>query len=195
MTDTPDGSHISTTTDQIYVVVGGPQEAEAYSNRLADLFESDLVPLSLQGSSFFSRERYLRNLLDDYVALPHFKVVTAWNGGELVGFVYGSSLPSGSQWWKDVKELLPEGFTEENGNRTLALFDIVVKNSFRGQGIGSQLHTKLLQGRSEERVTLLSEPELQPAYMIWQHWGYQKIGTAEPAKDGTVLDVFIRPLE
>lgn len=195
MTDTSNGI-LSTPISHIRVVTGGPEDAHRYADQLADLFESDFFDPSIRKIylSVFTKERFRRKIVEEYAGLPGFRIITAWAGDELVGFAYGSSLPADSLWWKDVKETLSEEFVEEDGSRTFALFDFVVKNNLRSQGLGSRLHTRLLEGRKEKRVTLLSSEPQQPAYSIWQHWGYQKVGTSEPTKDGTILDVFVRQL-
>lgn len=196
MTDTSDDAQISTIISHVHVAAGGPEDARLYADQLADLFESDFFDPSIREIylGVFTKERFRKKILEEYAGLRGFRIITAWAGDELVGFAYGSSLPPDSLWWKDVKETLSEEFVKEDGNRTFALFDFVVKSNLRGQGLGSQLHARLLEGRGEERVTLLSSEPQQPAYSIWQHWGYRKVGTSEPTKDGTILDVFVRQL-
>ncbi len=171
---------------------GGSADAKAQSEELARLYEADFVDPPLQGTHFYSKQRFLKMLFEDYTPAPHFRLITARAGNQLVGFIYGCSLPRGTKWWRDVKEPLPPGFDDEDGKRTLALLDVLVKKNYRGQGIGRRLHDKLLEISTEERITLMSSPPQQPAYAIWLHWGYEKIGTAAPAGDGVVLDVFIR---
>jgi hypothetical protein len=194
MTEISNSIQISTAVGQLVVKTGGPQDAERYFDQLATLYESDFVDPPLQGTYSFSKERLQKKLLEQYVTRPNFKIVTLWNGHELIGFVYGNSLIVGTRWWSGIREPLPDGFTHEDGNRTLALFDICVKRNLRGHGLSSQLHMTLLQGRIEERVTLLSAEERQPAYSIWRHWGYRKIGTTGSVEDRGVMDVFIRQL-
>lgn len=205
MADIESSIQISMTSGRASLITGGPRYAELYVDQLAELYESDFVDPPLQGTNFYSQERFKERLLEDYIASPNsedkndtdssFKIVTFWINNHLVGFVTGASLPLGTQWWKDVRERLPEGFDEENGNRTFALFDIVVKKSLRGQGLGHQLHSKLLEGRGEERVTLMCSESRQPAYSIWRHWGYRKVGTVESVDHGTIWSALIRQLK
>jgi GNAT superfamily N-acetyltransferase len=194
MMDASNSARISTAIGQVDVVVGGSQEGKLYGDQLAELYESDFADPPLRGTTLFSKERFLKKLFEDYVKAPNFKIVILWKGDKVIGFVYGCSLPPETIWWKGIEESLPEGFAEEDGHRTLALIDIVVKKDLRGQGLGGQLHARLLEGRNEKRVTLLSPQDLQPAHSIWQHWGYQKIGTTGQTKSGAVMDVFVRQL-
>ncbi|MFD4143124.1 hypothetical protein [Streptomyces sp. NPDC058572] len=50
---------------------------------------------------------------------------------------------------------LPEGYMNEDGERTVALNEIVVRKPCRGSGVAWQLHEAWLSHRQEERVTLL----------------------------------------
>lgn len=194
------GAQIFTKDGRVDFISGDSQYAKAYVNQLAELYENNFVDPPLQGTYFYSKEQFRDRLLEDYIAgpkngtNPSFKIVSAWIGDQLIGFASGASLPSGTQWWEGIKESLPERFNEEDGNRTLALLDIVVKRNLRSQGVGHQLHSKLLEGRGEERVTLMCSASRQPAYSIWQHWGYKKVGTTRSEGGEIVWDVLIRQL-
>jgi ribosomal protein S18 acetylase RimI-like enzyme len=172
----------------LQMVAGGSEEGERSIEQLAQLYESDLQ------SGAFSKERFREKFLQQYITKPNFKLVLLRDGATLVGFVCGNSLVQGTRWCSAVEEPLPEGFTEEDGTRTVALKDIVVAKEFRGQGLGRELHDCFLRDRKEERVTLLSSELDQPAHSIWQHWGYRKIGTVKPAGIAEVMNVFVRPL-
>jgi ribosomal protein S18 acetylase RimI-like enzyme len=194
MTGASDSFQIPTALGLVRVITGGPQDAERYADQLTELYETDFVDPPFRESTFFSTEWFRETLLKEYVKASNFKIVTLWCDDKLTGFVYGCPLPSNTQWWKDVREPLSNEFIREDGHRTLALLDICVKRSLRGQKLASQLHARLLEGRDVERVTLLSSKGQQPAYSIFQHWGYRKIGTADPAQEGIAMDVFIRQL-
>lgn len=180
--------------DSIRTEILGPGEAEEHVDQLGQLYESDFVEPPLQGTYGFSKERFRKMLVEQYIKKPNFTAVTLWGDDQLIGFVTGNSLVAETQWWNGVKEPLPPRFTEENGERTASLKDIVIKRSLRGQGFASLIHGIFLRERREERVTLLSSPERQPAYSILQHWGYRKVGTTGAVEDRGVMEVFIRPI-
>jgi ribosomal protein S18 acetylase RimI-like enzyme len=176
---------------EVKLSVGGAAEAVTMVDELAALYVNDFVDPPLKGTFFYSDERFRSMLFDDYIKQAGFTVVTARAHGELIGFVDGCPLPCETRWWSDVREGLSEEFTQETGSRTFALLDIVVKKEWRGQKVARALHSKLLEGRQEERVTLLSTTNTQPGYSMWLHYGYKKVGTSEPPGDGTVLDAFV----
>jgi ribosomal protein S18 acetylase RimI-like enzyme len=184
--------------DRVRISTGGAVEAQLYFDQLADLYVRDFR------SDFESdREKFRKNLLEDYIASPNsdetssidptFKMITAWDEGDLVGFVYGASLPQGTGWWQNIKEPLDQAFIAENGLRTFAIFDLLVKHEYRRQRLASRLCEYLLRDRAEQRVTLLSSKVQQPAYAIYRKWGYQTVGSIK-GEEGNTLDVFVRPL-
>jgi predicted GNAT family N-acyltransferase len=70
---------------------------------------------------------------------------------------------------------------------------MVVKKPWRGRKIGSSLYSKILEGRHEERVVLTSSPDTAVGYLMWQHYGFRKVGTALQ-EEGTVLEFLLLDL-
>lgn len=178
----------------ISLLAGGPEHITKYAEQIISVYVKDSAESSQRDTLLYSEQWFHKQLLDEYFKSPNFKIITLWDSDLIIGFSCGCSLPKDTVWWADVKEPLPEGFAKETGQRTFALLELVLDRAWRGKKLGSKLHVELLTGRTERRVTLLASPEDRPAYSIWQHWGYQKIGTAEPADDGTIMDVFVRNL-
>jgi len=181
--------------DQVQVHTGGPREAPTYIDQLVQLYETDFFDPSFPEHHAAIFKRRIREKIQDATTGPNFRIVILWSDEILAGFIYGCSLPATTGYWKKVRETLSDEFTAETGERTLAIFVLVVKRDLRGQRFGSMLHEALLKGRSEDRAVLLSEAATQPAYTIWQHWGYQKVGSIQPAPDESVRDVFVRELK
>jgi ribosomal protein S18 acetylase RimI-like enzyme len=142
---------------------------------------------------FFGEDRYRRQL-DSHMAGPGFELVSARLDGELVGYVYGYTLPAAARWWRGLlTEVAPDVVTE-TGSRTFALCEVMVRSAWRGTGAGHALHDELLRGRAEERATLLVEPE-NPARDIYLHWGWEKVGQVRPSWEGApTYDALILPL-
>lgn len=181
--------------ERVRYIVGGGDLAESRLNELAELYEADFVDPPLKGMPFYSARRFKERLTEQYLLAPNFKVVLALGDkSQLVAFVYGCSLPASAPWWKDVSPPLLPHVTRETGDRTFAILDMLVARDLRGQKIASGLHTRLLEGRTEERITLLSSPPQMPAYAMWLSWGYQKAGELKPEQDANVLHVFLRPM-
>jgi len=179
----------------VQYIAGDSNLVQDRLDELARLYAIDFVDPPLKGREFYSAERFRERVLDQYVKAPNFRIVIALASSAVVGFVYGCSLLEGSPWWNGLEEPLPKDMTRETGGRTFALLDLLVARSWRGQGIASELHRRVLEGRPEERVTLLSSPPQMPAYAMWKHWGYEKVGQLKPAPDANTLDAFLKPLE
>ncbi len=76
-------------------------------------------------------------------------------GDGVTGYAFGAPLPAGSGWWNSAADPLPEDFTDEDGQRTFAVFAVMVRRPWRGTGEAHRLSEWLLHGRPEQRATLL----------------------------------------
>lgn len=153
--------------------------ASVYSDRLDD--------------SFFSVDRYW-DRLTSYASRGGFALVLGYVGTEPVGYALGCDLPQGSGWWTGLRSEVPAGELQETGNRTFALTEIMILARWRRQGYARALHDALLEGRSEERATLLVLPDNVPARQAYLSWGWHKIGELQPFDDAPVYDAMVRPL-
>ena len=89
---------------------------------------------------------------------PGFVLAEARNGGYLVGYAAGMPLRPSTSWWRELTTPLPDAVTAEHPGRTFAVVDLLVRASWRRQGIGRDLHDLILDGRPEERATLTVRP-------------------------------------
>ena len=106
-----------------------------------------------------------------------------------------ASAAPGSKWWDGLDAEPEPGFTAEDGQRTFALSEIMVRQELTGRGIARALHDQLLGGRHEKRATLLVEPENTVAYRAYQSWGWRKVARLRPGwPDAPLFDVLILPL-
>jgi ribosomal protein S18 acetylase RimI-like enzyme len=124
---------------------------------------------------------------------PGFALAEARHGGYLVGYASGMPLRPSTSWWRDLTTPLPPEVTAERPGRTFALTELLVRASWRRQGIGRELHDLLLSGRPEERATLTVPPGAGAAQAAFRSWGWRKVARARG--DGTaaapVLDVLV----
>lgn len=144
---------------------------------------------------FHSAERFAERL-EMYASRPGWSAVVAHEDGEPVGFCFGHPLPAGTRWWSSMTTPIQPEVTREDGKRTVALNEIVVRRPWRGSGTAWQIHETWLMARPEERVTLLVNPEagngaLQANY---EAWGYRKIGEQKPFADSPLYAVMMRPI-
>jgi ribosomal protein S18 acetylase RimI-like enzyme len=124
---------------------------------------------------------------------PGFALAEARHGGYLVGYASGMPLRPSTSWWRDLTTPLPPEVTAEHPGRTFALTELLVRASWRRQGIGRELHELLLGGRPEERATLTVPPGAGAAQAAFRSWGWRKVARArgEPAAAAPVLDVLV----
>jgi GNAT superfamily N-acetyltransferase len=126
---------------------------------------------------------------------PGFALAEARSGGYLVGYAAGMPLRPSTSWWRELTTRLPADTTAERPGRTFALIDLLVRASWRRQGIGRELHDLVLAGRPEERATLTVLPAAGPAQQAFLSWGWHKVARTRDAGPGAaVADVLLTPL-
>jgi len=112
-----------------------------------------------------------------------------------VAYASGLPLRPSTSWWKDLTTQLPDNVTAEYPGRTFALTELLVRPSWRRQGIGRALHDLILDGRAEERATLTVPPGAAAAQAAFRSWGWRRLArTAGPGPDVPVLDVLLTGL-
>jgi GNAT superfamily N-acetyltransferase len=137
------------------------------------------------GAAFAARFRVQRRQ-------PGFVLAAAHRGGYLVGFAAGMPLRPSTSWWRDLTTPLPDDLTAEYPGRTFALVDVVVRASWRRQGIGRALHQLILTSRPEERATATVLPAATPAQSAFYSWGWRKVGrTRADAPGSLIADVLV----
>ncbi|MFI1148212.1 GNAT family N-acetyltransferase [Streptomyces sp. NPDC020817] len=154
----------------------------------AEVYENEI-----DEDPFFSVDRF-EGRLTGHSARPSWEAVVAYDGGEAAGYAYAAPLPENTGWWAHMLQSLPAVDTAEDGTRTIALFEIMVRAPWRGTGLAQRIHEELLAGRTEERVTLLVEPGHPKVRDLYQSWGYQHIGDQQPFPDAPIYATMLRTL-
>ncbi|MFD9864465.1 GNAT family N-acetyltransferase [Streptomyces alboflavus] len=144
---------------------------------------------------FYSADRF-NERLSSHSSAAGWEAIVGYVTGEPVGFAYCTPLGPNTRWWTAMTTPLPEGYTDEDGTRTLALNEIVVREAWRGTGVAHQLHEDLLKDRSEQRVTLLVNPKAGDGKVqaVYERWGYEKVGEQQPFADSPVFAAMMRSL-
>jgi len=126
---------------------------------------------------------------------PGFVLAEARHGGYLVGYAFGMPLRPSTSWWRRLTTPLPDDVTTEHPGRTFALVELLVRASWRRQGIAGALHDLILENRPEERATLIVPPAAAPAQSAFRSWGWHKVArTRNDAPGSPVSDVLITTL-
>ncbi len=112
-----------------------------------------------------------------------------------MGYAFGMPLRPSTSWWRHLTTPLPDEVTAEHPGRTFALAEILVRASWRRQGIGRALHDLILQNRPEERAALTLPPAATPAQNAFRNWGWRKVArTRGEQPDSPVSDVLVTAL-
>lgn len=126
---------------------------------------------------------------------PGYVLAEARHGGYLVGYAFGMPLRPSTSWWRYLTTPLPDEVTTEHPGRTFALVELLVRASWRRQGIAGTLHDLILENRPEERATLTVPPTAAPAQQAFRTWGWRKVARTRDAEPGSpVSDVLITTL-
>jgi GNAT superfamily N-acetyltransferase len=125
---------------------------------------------------------------------PGFVLAEARHGGYLVGYASGMPLRPATSWWRHLTTPLPADVTAEYPGRTFALTGLLVRASWRKQGIGRSLHHLVLDRRPEERATTAVPPAATPAQAAFRGWGWRKIARTRGPDTAAVLDVLVTAL-
>jgi ribosomal protein S18 acetylase RimI-like enzyme len=130
---------------------------------------------------------------------PGFVLAEARSGGYLVGYAAGMPLRTATSWWRGLTSPLPDEITAEHPGRTFALVELLVRASWRRQGIARTLHDLILSGRPEERATLTVPPAATAAQHALRNWGWRRVGRTRdpdhPEDPGSpISDVLVIPL-
>jgi ribosomal protein S18 acetylase RimI-like enzyme len=127
---------------------------------------------------------------------PGFVLAEARSGGYLVGYAAGMPLRPATSWWRGLTSPLQVEPPTDPPAPTFALADLLVRASWRRQGIARTLHDLVLAGRPEERATLTVRPEATAAQHALRNWGWRRVGrTRDGDEPGSpVCDVLVVPL-
>ena len=168
-------------------------QARRIRNIVEEIYRDSYTEAIESGDPFDSVEQFMHRF-DAYTSRSNgFDHVVAYTSdGEPVGQTWGWPLGPDSAWWSSLQDEPEEGFTREDGKRTFALSEIMVRRPWTGQGIAHALHNELLRHRQETRATLLVNPENTRAYQAYTSWGWKRVAQLRPSwPNAPLFDVLI----
>jgi ribosomal protein S18 acetylase RimI-like enzyme len=174
-----------------FLLLGGQQAAE-HAGELQELHAEVYAEPPCQGAG--DAGQFARQLAVQR-RQPGFVLAEARHGGYLVGYASGMPLRPSTSWWRDLTAPLAAEVVAEHPGRTFALADLLVRASWRRQGIARALHDLLLADRPEERATLTVLPAAAAAQHAFRAWGWRKVARArDPGPGSPVRDVLLTTL-
>lgn len=169
--------------------------AEQWHDDICRLYEQvfSMPPFAWSEDGSIEHTQELSEVRND----PTFAVTIARDSERLIGFAYGHRLPVDHGWWQDFLEPLPPTMADEWDGRTFALINLAVDEDWRGQGIGKQVLSLLLERRLEERAILSVQPAAVETQRIYKHLGWRKVGTKGPIPEALTpyWNIFLRDLK
>lgn len=167
-------------------------EARKRRDTVADVYARSYIKAIASGGPFDSVEAFMTRF-DSYAAISELDLMIVYlEDGTVIGQTWGWPLDAHTGWWRGLNSCPEPGFTHEDGHRTFALSEIMVVNAWTRKGVAHALHDKLLYARTEERATLLVEPENIVARRAYLHWGWRKVAQLRPAwDDAPLFDVLV----
>lgn len=134
------------------------------------------------------------------VRQPGFEILVARRDGVDLGYVYGYALQPEVGWWDQVqwadgvREGAPDGYTEEDGTRTVVIPEIMVLAPYRRAGIARRLHDEFLSRRTEHRAGLRVLPDNVPARTAYLAWGWRVLGLVRPVPEAPLYECMLKDL-
>lgn len=103
-----------------------------------------------------------------------------------IGYMYGFALLPEVGWWDavewsaQVQSSQLEGYTSEDGSRTVVIPEVLVRLPWRRMGVARALHDEFVSGRREQRAGLRVLPNNLPARTAYLRWGWNVIAWFGP---------------
>lgn len=141
-------------------------------------------------SPFYTSEHFLERLTDH--AQPGWEAVVGYSQGHPIGYSYGCPLPADTVWWDQAQPGLPPDVTAEDGGRTFAVLQLMVRADWRGTGLARRLHNSLVDVRRERRLTLLVDDGHAKVGALYEQWGYKAVAHTQPYSNGPVYKLMLR---
>lgn len=80
---------------------------------------------AVAGESTGEKSGAFRERATEALEARNYSLVTAHVGSQMVGFAFGYNVRPERGWWHGLFPEPPEGFTEETGNRTVVLAELL----------------------------------------------------------------------
>ncbi|MFI6168881.1 GNAT family N-acetyltransferase [Nocardia sp. NPDC051052] len=146
-----------------------------------------------QDNPWYSPAKFWERLEELYAPIPDFELVAGWCDGQMAGYAFGTSYRRPKEVRAKAVQVFPE-LAAETADAPVYIFrEFSVHPDHQGQGYARIIHDALLSERPERLAYLLVRVE-NPAKSIYESWGWQAIGQAQPFADSPVMDEMAKRL-
>ncbi|MCK8431837.1 GNAT family N-acetyltransferase [Streptomyces sp. NPDC058676] len=169
------------------------KSAKGITSELVDVYAHvyDVPPYI--GDPFFSADSF-RERLEAAYDTPGFETVTAWQDGQIIGYVHGATLPADKPWWTSLGNRRPNDLVVlADAGGIFWLRELMVLPEFQNKGLGRQIHDTVIAGRAETATALTCIVDNQPAHDAYLRWGYTIMGQIKHAPESPVYDAMYLP--
>ncbi|MET8830398.1 GNAT family N-acetyltransferase [Streptomyces sp. NPDC004610] len=127
---------------------------------------------------------------DHWGSNPDFDCVIAYDGDEAVAFAYGAPSAAYREWWREYLSSAPE----PGKDRTFSYSELAVRTGYRKQGVAELVSRALLEARQEDLVVLLVDTRHPRVQVMYEGWGFRRVGERQPFADSPVYAVMLAEL-
>jgi hypothetical protein len=99
------------------------------------------------------------------------------------------------EWSEEAQAGWADGYTSEDGNRTVVIPEVLVKLPCRRMGVARSMHDEFLSGRKEQRAGLRVLPNNIPAKTAYLKWGWNTIGMVRPVPEAPLFECMVKSLQ
>ena len=156
------------------------EAARAARATVETVYRDAYVEAVASGDPFDGPEPFMRRF-DAYTEPGRgFDLVIAFEEGEPVGQSWGWPLRPGASWWDGLDAEPEPGFTDEDGSRTFALSEIIVRRPWTGRGVATRCMTSCCAaGTRSGRPCSWNRATTWPTGPIWRGAGGRWPGCAQ----------------
>jgi GNAT superfamily N-acetyltransferase len=155
---------------------------------LTEVYEEIYAEPPYNSGPLFSRSEFIRRT-SSQAQKSGFVLIAARIEDHLVGFSFGLSFDT--RWWGGDSTAPPEEMKEST---KFAVIELLVREPFRGSGLGRTLLVELLKDRPEDYAILTSVPQAA-AHSMYERWGWRKVGTVRAKSYAPIMDAMAFPLK